>query len=780
MGAYPLVVFGAATIEIILAGYVFMVNPRGTQNRLFGAGCLLLAEWAFSYAIFAAHRGESAPATWYRAAAAGWTVSTPVLVHFLLATSRRGRLLRKRWFLTLLYAPAVAFLYRDITGPYFGVGFVQSSLGWTALRHPLSLWEVAFFAYAVAASLAGLVSVHLWGRATPHRAERLQARVIVSSGLVSILFAALFQEISVLGALIWVIGIGFAVVRLNLMSLTFETAAHDILRTMGDGIILMGWDRLIRVANPAAARMLGIGQESLIGASITERLPQFSLVTDLTPEHLVPGRSINNVVIELVTPTARPVSLSLSASSVVDRFGESIGVVLMLRDISDLTTAQEKLKFMATHDPLTSLPNRFLLNDRLRMAIASARRHGLPLAVMLLDLDNFKMVNDTLGHSVGDQFLRVIAEEVGHCLRSTDTLARMGGDEFVAVLAEIKSHDDAAEVAKRILAALAEPLHIEVHELFPSASIGISVFPDDGDTVELLLRNADMAMYNVKEASKNGYRFFSESMTEGRYEQLLSPQSLQRALAENQFSVYYQPICDLDSGEVSAAEALLRWHHPERGLLEAHSFIPAAERSGLIIPIGEWVMRTVCEQLNAWRSSGLRQVPVTVNISPRQFQWEGFIEAVSALLREKQVDPSLLIFELTESAAIKDIDKSRQVMGRLVEMGIRIIIDDFGTGYSSLRWLKTVPAFAIKVDKFFVQHAEADADSLAILRAIISMAHSLGLQVIAEGIETEAQAERLRRLDWSNMPSVRCNQVQGYFFARPMTADEFTKSMGPS
>jgi len=778
MGAYPLVVFGAATIEIILAGYVFIVNPRGTQNRLFGAGCLLLAEWAFSYAIFAAHRGESALATWYRAAAAGWTLSTPVLVHFLLATSRRGRLLRKRWFLAVLYAPAVAFLYRDITGPYFGVGFVQSSLGWTPLRHPLSLWEIAFLAYSVAGSLAGLVSVHLWGRATPHRTERLQARVIVSSGVVSIAFSILFQEISVLGDLIWVVGIGFAAVRLNLMSLTFETAAHDILRTMGDGIILFGWDRRIRVANPAAARLLGIAQESLTGIAITDLLPHFSVVKELTQENLVPGRSINNIEIDYVSPTARPVSLSLSASSVVDRFGESIGVVLILRDISELTTAQEKLKFMATHDPLTSLPNRFLLNDRLRMAIASAQRHELPLAVMLLDLDNFKMVNDTLGHSVGDQFLRIIAEKAGRCLRSTDTFARMGGDEFVAVLAEIKSHDEAAVAANRILAALAEPLHIESHELYPSASIGVSVYPDDGDTVELLLRNADMAMYSVKEASKNGFRFFSESMTEGSYEQLLSPQSLQRALAENQFSIYYQPICDLDSGEVSAAEALLRWNHPERGLLAAHSFIPAAERSGLILPIGEWVMRTVCEQMESWSSSGLREIPITVNISARQFQREEFIEAIGALLRERKVEPSRLIFELTESAAIRDINKSRRVMGRLIEMGIRIIIDDFGTGYSSLRWLKTVPAFAIKVDKFFVQNAEGDADSLAILRAIISMAHSLGLQVIAEGIETEAQAERLRRLDWSNMPSVRCNQVQGYFFARPMPADEFAKSLG--
>ncbi len=777
MSVYPVVVGVAATIEAILAGYVVMVNPRGIQNRLFGAGCLTFALWGFCYAIFASHRGEPGLVTWYRAAAAGWTLSGPILIHFLFAASHRERLVRARWFLALLYAPVFVFLYRDITGPYFAVGFTQSAFGWTAVRGPMSPWEIAFFAYAVAGSLAGLVSVHLWGLATPHRIERRQARVIVYTGLAALVIATLFQKITVLGDLLWVVGIGFAVVRLNLMSLTFETAAHDILRTMGDGVILFGWDRRIRVANPAAAQLLGIGSERLTGASITELLPHFSVVKELTPERLVPGRSISNIELDYVSPSARPVSLSLSASSVVDRFGESIGVVLILRDISDLTTAQEKLKFMATHDPLTSLPNRFLLNDRLRMAIASSQRHGHPLAVLLLDLDNFKTVNDSLGHSVGDQFLRIVADKVGRCLRSTDTFARMGGDEFVAVLAEIKSHDEAAVAADRILAALAEPLHIESHELYPSASIGIGVCPDDGDTVELLLRNADMAMYSVKEASKNGYRFFSKSMTEGSYEQLLSPESLRMALDEKQFSVYYQPICDPESGEVQAAEALLRWHHPERGLLEAHSFIPAAERSGLIIPIGEWVLRTVCRQLSTWSSSGFRRIPISVNISARQFQREDFIESTAAILRDWNVKPSMLVFELTESAAIKDIDKSRQVMGRLIEMGIRIIIDDFGTGYSSLRWLKTVPAFAIKVDKFFVQNTEGDEDSLAILRAIISMAHSLGLEVIAEGIETEAQAERLRGLDWRNLPSVRCNQVQGYFFARPLSAEEFAKSV---
>jgi diguanylate cyclase (GGDEF)-like protein len=454
--------------------------------------------------------------------------------------------------------------------------------------------------------------------------------------------------------------------------------------------------------------------------------------------------------------------------------------VLVLRDVSELKLAREKLNFMATHDPLTGLPNRFLLGDRLRMAIANAQRHGLSLAVILLDLDNFKTVNDTLGHTVGDELLRSFAATVGRCLRTNDTVARLGGDEFVVVLSDLKSPDEASLVVDRILAALREPFHIESHELYPTASFGISIYPNDGESVETLLRTADTAMYSVKEGGKNDYRFFSTRMEEQSYEELLSPKTLRRALITNQFCLYYQPVYDLETGAVVAAEALLRWRHSERGLLSAGSFIPAAESSGLIATIDEWVIRKVCEQKIAWLSSGVRDLPISVNVSTKFFQREGFVELTSKIFSETGVIPSGLIFELTESAAVKDIDHTRRKMGRLTDLGVRFIIHDFGTSYASLRWLKTVPIYAIKLDKFFVQNLAGDSDSFAIMRAIISMAHTLNFEVIAEGIETKAQAEQLKAMDWKNMPSVRCNQVQGFFFSHPMTPEDFAKTANQS
>ncbi len=476
---------------------------------------------------------------------------------------------------------------------------------------------------------------------------------------------------------------------------------------------------------------------------------------------------------ERETSAGRPDSWVLTDKMpLVDERGAVIGTFGVSRDISEIKQAEERLKFMATHDPLTNLPNRFLMADRLRMGMALSQRTGSPLAVMLIDLDSFKTVNDTLGHEVGDLLLRSFADRVLKCLRSNDTLARMGGDEFVAILSEMKSVEDPGVVAERILAALEEPHHAGGHELFVSSSIGISVYPQDCDSAETLLQNADVAMYAIKSTVKKGYRYYHQERTKGSAGDVVTEQNLMKALTERQFELYYQPIRDADSNGITLAEVLLRWNHPEKGLLEASAFFPVAEKSGLIIPMSEWVLRRACEKKREWSDRGLVDLAIALNISPKHFQIDGFAALVGRILAETGVKPSELFFEITESSAMKNLDKARTTMLQLSELGVRIIIDDFGTGYASLRWLKTMPTYAIKIDRFFVHHILGDPNNVAILRAIISMAHSLGLKVIVGGVETEEQASMLRSLGRREAPSLRCDCLQGYFVGRPAPATE--------
>lgn len=479
---------------------------------------------------------------------------------------------------------------------------------------------------------------------------------------------------------------------------------------------------------------------------------------------------------ERETTVGRPDSWVLTDKMpLLDERGQMVGTFGVSRDITSAKQADEQLRFLATHDPLTGLPNRFLLNDRLRMGIAGSHRSGMPLAIMLIDIDNFKTVNDSLGHDVGDELLKSFAERTLKCLRANDTLARMGGDEFVAVLSELKTKADPSFVAKRILSSLEVPFHIGDRDLFVSASIGISVYPDDCDNAETLLSNADVAMYNIKSSTKRGFHFFLQNRHESAVEEIESDAALSSALEGGQFELYYQPIVDLGANAISMAEVLLRWNHPRRGLLTASEFIPAAERSGFIIPMSEWVLRSACAQKEAWRTAGKLDVPLAVNISAKHFQIEGFIQLTKRLLEEHSVAPSGILFEITESLALKDLEKSQETLRELSAFGVRVIIDDFGTGYSSLRWLKSIPAYAVKIDRLLVQHIAGDDSNVAILRAIVSMAHSLNIKVIASGVESQDQADLLRSIEWWGSPSLRCDGLEGHFFGRPGSREDFEK-----
>jgi diguanylate cyclase (GGDEF)-like protein len=434
---------------------------------------------------------------------------------------------------------------------------------------------------------------------------------------------------------------------------------------------------------------------------------------------------------------------------------------LVYREAAVRRQTEEKLRIVATHDPLTALPNRTLLHERLSRALAGAQRHGRPLAVLLVDLDRFKHVNDTLGHEAGDTLIKIAARRFYDCLRETDTIARQGGDEFVVLMDELPDREPIARLAQRLLDAMAEPFVIEGEEIHTTASIGISVYPDDGRT---LLKNADIALYRAKGKGGNNFQFYSAEIDNYSRERLALESGLRRALERGELTLHYQPKADLAGGHVCGMEALLRWQHPQMGLLAPDRFIPIAEQSDLIRPIGAWVLKTACMQNRTWQRQGTQRVAVAVNLSPCQFAEESLVPDIQSALAESGLQGSDLELEITESMVMNDPEQAVATLRRLKDLGVTVAIDDFGTGYSSLAYLKRFPIDSVKLDRSFVEDIPQDVDSMAIAQAIIAMAHTLRLKVVAEGVESEAQVGFLR--------GEGCDAIQGHYFSAARAASE--------
>ncbi len=425
---------------------------------------------------------------------------------------------------------------------------------------------------------------------------------------------------------------------------------------------------------------------------------------------------------------------------------------------------RNKVQYLAYYDALTGLSNRTLLRDRLSKALASARRQDEKVALLFLDLDRFKDINDSLGHSVGDLLLQDVAQRLKKWAREQDTVARLSGDEFLIVLTKVKDISDAAVAAERLMDAMTTEFDIQGHSLGITCSLGISIFPEHGADAETLIKNADAAMYCSKDCGRNNYRFFTEDMNARVMERLTLERSLRLALEKKELFLVYQPQMDIGTGRTIGLEALLRWQHPELGLVPPDKFIRIAENSGLIIPIGEWVLRSACSQARQWQDEGLLAVPVAVNVSAVQFRQEGFRELIGKVLQETRLASQYLELELTESLLLSNAHVTFSVLQELRAMGLKLAIDDFGTGYSSLSYLKQFPVSKLKIDRSFVRDVAVNPDDAAITAAIIAMAKNLSLKVIAEGVENEAQMSFLRLH--------QCDEIQGYYFSKPLAADE--------
>ncbi|HXX10763.1 MAG TPA: EAL domain-containing protein, partial [Burkholderiales bacterium] len=521
--------------------------------------------------------------------------------------------------------------------------------------------------------------------------------------------------------------------------------------------------------SPSASRLLGYPPGALVG-----RIPFDSI----HPKDVVGTRDAFARLLEGEGPKT-PVEfrfrhaqghwiyLEALGSNLIDHPGIR-GLVITSRDVSERQKAEKRAEYLAQHDGLTGLPNRFLMQDRLHQAISQARRGGGLVALMFVDLDRFKTVNDSFGRVIGDTLLKQVAQRLTACLRDTDTVARLGGDEFTIMLPDATNAQGVGEVAQRVLSEFARPFSDGEQELYVSASIGISLFPRDGSDPDELVKHADRAMYSAKDSGRNSYRYFTEDLNREVHEKVILESGLRRAIERGELCLLYQPKIDLASHKIIGAESLVRWQHPKLGLILPERFIPVAEESDLIVELGEWVLNAACEQLRAWQQEGFA-LQVAVNVSARQFRRGNLEDRVVAAMVAAHVEPHLVEIELTESAIMQDAEASISTLQRLKSHGISISIDDFGVGYSNMRYLNRLPLDILKIDQSLIRDIGADSKDAAIVRAIIGLARSLGIRVIAEGVENHSQLSFLN--------AHGCNYGQGFLFGRPLAPEAFAELM---
>ena len=551
--------------------------------------------------------------------------------------------------------------------------------------------------------------------------------------------------------------------------------AQVTLNSIGDAVVCTDINGHVSYVNIIAERLTGWPKMEAIGRPLEDVFRIIDSETRATLPNPMSMAAHQNKIVGL-PPTCILIrrdgvesAIEDSSAPIHDRRGRVTGAVMVFHDVSTARALTLQLAYFAQHDSLTELPNRTLLNDRLTHAITVARRHRAGLALLYLDLDRFKNINDSLGHLVGDHLLKSVAMRLSECVRASDTVSRLGGDEFVIVLSEMTHARDAAICAEKLLQAVRMPHVMDSHELHVTASIGVSVYPEDGNNIEALLQNADSAMYEAKDRGRNNYQFYRSELNSSATERQSLESSLRHAVQRHELELHYQPIMNVATGVMAGVEALLRWRHPTLGSVLPAQFISIAEESGLIVPIGQWVLREACRQAKAWQDARLPPLRLAVNISAVELRSREFVADVETILTETGFDPQRLELELTETFLMQDSKPTALVLDALKELGVQLALDDFGTGYSSLSYMRRFPIDALKVDRSFVRNLTTDADDASVVRAIINMGKSLHMRVVAEGVETREQLLYLEEHD--------CTEAQGYYFSRPVKAEGFAELM---
>ncbi len=770
-------------IFLVMGTIMILLDRKSVLNRTFFMLNFCLALWSICTAFSTSSPDITGCVFWSKAAAVGYCFFPSTALHFFLIYSKNNKILKKWWTYIILYLPAVILLVQALRQKLFVRDFFQNEYGWVVTTNSDSIWFWAFiFVVAVTGFINVLLSFSMIKKASS-RIERKQAKAIFISTVISfslgmiminvtkVIYSVQIPDITVVTLLVWLIGILYSILKYRLMVLSPTVAAESILQTIIDSVILVDPNGVMIYLNDETSSLLGYERSELLGKPFTLLFPkEIQLETANMIQALTHGPIRNKDTFFLSKNDSR-LPILFSASVCNDSEGESLGFVALSRDITQLKDAEGRIKHLALHDALTNLPNRALLNDRLQVAIARAKRNKAYLAYVILDLDRFKEINDVYGHNVGDLLLVEIANRLTTTIRECDVVSRLGGDEFVIIQSDLKNISDCEIVLQRLLEYISRPFYIESHELSVTASAGISVFPDHGADGESLLKCADLAMYSAKNKGKNNYQFYTSSMSTSINKRAAMEEKLRKTIINNELFLLYQPIIDIKTDKIIGIEALVRWNHPELGIIMPSEFIPIAEANGFISELGEWVLRTACFQAKKWQMEGLPIDYISVNISARQFYPQNLSKTIQNVLYETALEPECLMLEITESTAMHNLESTARILAELDDIHVKIAIDDFGTSYSSLLYLRSFPVYAIKIDKCFIQDINKNPEYLAIVSAIVAMAHSIHIKVIAEGIEEQLQLETLQTLKQEYIGSSICDEGQGYLFSKPSVED---------
>lgn len=776
-------------ITLLLSAYVLISNPKKGTNILFALFSIPILIWCFGYIFMLSAPSEKEATFWFRVMTSGWKITTPLFLHFVILLTENRIFKKYKWLYILLYITVPVFTYMTTVEMKTITGFTMTEVGWAFNDNRESIWPILDSVNMLIYILMSIAMLENWRRKSSNINDKKQAKIIIVTVLISIVTFLLiiyvpnlfrvFKDLpqsnfSLIVILIWEIVVGYTIIKHGFLIISPGKATESIINTMADGLLIIDSAGKIVNANPSFYKIMHLEKDKVINRTINSIFPETFSDRNIL-KRLEAGNIIRDMESRILTDGKSELFLSISASPVIDKYRQKLGYVIIIRDISERKQSEKQLQYMATHDALTNLPNRMVLNDRLRNTISRARRYHQLVGILMIDVDRFKEINDSYGHDYGDRFLVAVAKKLSECVRECDTVSRLGGDEFVVLLTDIKSKADIEKVIKRIRSSFSNPILIGKSEIMINLSIGVSIYPDDADNIEELLKLSDLALYRVKASGRNNFLFYSPEINTSARKFIKLEREMKKAIESNEFEIYYQPMYELSSGKLMAMEALLRWNHPELGLIKPMEFIPAAERIGLIIPIGEWVLKKVCQQASVWSEKEIHKIPIAINLSSKQLLDPDLINKIDNALNNYKIAPYFLEIEFTESAAMPNIEETIRIVKELRHRGISIIIDDFGSGYSSMAWLKHLSADAIKIDQFFIQNIAYDPHDAAIVKAIVSMAHSMGIEVVAEGIETEEQLEVLRSMKWDSSLEIACDWVQGFLFSKPVTAKEATE-----
>ena len=802
-------------IYLILGIFTYLNDKKSKLNEIFLILCIFLAYWAFMFALENQASSAINARNIHVYSTFSWSFVHCLFLHLVIILTGNDRFFRRKVNYIIFYFPALFSIYLYFFQPPGPEDFTNMGLGWV---HRTSIgrgfvWTNFFNIYYFSYMTAVTVLLFLWWRHSKIVRERKQGKLIMITVLIAIISGGftdivipmagfpIIPSFGVILVMIPIIGIWYSIKKYKLMDLNPENFGLDVLRIMNEGLIIIDQERIIKYVNNGAMNILGYKANQLKDKSVSGVLLDSSQLPKLG--------HCSSLEIELLQKNGEGMPVLLSSTFLKDEWGDTLGTVGIFQDISEIKMAQnqlkkshdelelkvklrtlelsksnkdlereiavrfamqEKIKKLAYYDHLTGLPNRTLFNDRLNQGILDSLRIQKTLGVLFLDLDSFKRVNDTMGHAKGDELLKMVADRLVNTLRKEDTICRVGGDEFLILIQNLDSEYYVEKTANKILDIFIQPFILNKHEMYITTSIGGAIYPTDGSDVDSLVKNADIAMYTAKANGKNNFQICTHLIKSNLIEEMKLTNSLYHALERNELELYYQPQVDSISGKIIGLEALIRWNNPELGIVNPGKFIYIAEKTGLILHIGEWVINSVCKQYRIWQNAGIYTVPIAINLSVTQFQNTNIVELITRILKETGMNSSDLELEITESIIMKETEYIIEVLEQLKQLGVKIAIDDFGTEYSSLNYIKQLPVDKIKIDMSFIKGINKNVKDEAIIKVIIALAKNLGLKVIAEGVETKEQLDFLC--------DQLCDEIQGYFYYKPMTAPQIEIVMG--